>query len=93
MTGPENAVSQVETRNSDAAPGIWGPVCVVVGNEDGNRSLFLAFLKNKRLSKTCGRGKFDGCEGQIRPFLDDTLECVSESIMLQKRARLVQAAN
>ena len=32
---------------------------------------------------TCSRGKFDGCEGRIRPFLDDTLECVSESIMLQ----------
>ena len=32
----------------------------------------------------CGRGEFDGCEGRIRPFLDDTLECVSESIMLQK---------
>ena len=22
---------------------------------------------------TCGRGEFDGCEGRIRPFLDDTL--------------------
>ena len=33
---------------------------------------------------TCGGGEFDGCEGRIRPFLDDSLECVSESIMLQK---------
>ena len=33
---------------------------------------------------TCGGGEFDGCEGRIRPFLGDTLECVSESIMLQK---------
>ena len=33
---------------------------------------------------TCGRGEFDGCEGRILPFLDDTLEYVSESIMLQK---------
>ena len=32
----------------------------------------------------CGGGEFDGCEGSIRPFLDDTLEYVSESIMLQK---------
>ena len=35
-------------------------------------------------SNTCGGGEFDGCEGRILPFLDDTLECVSESIMLQK---------
>ena len=33
---------------------------------------------------TFGGGEFDGCEGRIRPFIDDTLECVSESIMLQK---------
>ena len=45
------------------------------------------------VSNMCGGGEFDGCEGRIRPFLDDTLECVSESIMLQKRAVLVQAAN
>ena len=32
----------------------------------------------------CGGGEFYGCEGRIRPFLDDTLEYVSESIMLQK---------
>ena len=36
------------------------------------------------VSNTCGRGEFDSCEGRILPFLDDTLECVSESIMLQK---------
>ena len=36
------------------------------------------------VSKTCGRGEFDGCEGRIQPFIDDSLECVSESIMLQK---------
>ena len=30
------------------------------------------------------RSEFDGCEGRIRPFLGDTLEYVSESIMLQK---------
>ena len=35
-------------------------------------------------SNMCGRGEFDGCEGRIRPFFDDTLEYVSESIMLQK---------
>ena len=33
---------------------------------------------------TCGGGDFDDCEGRIRPFLDYTLECVSESVMLQK---------
>ena len=44
-------------------------------------------------SNMCGGGKFDGCEGRIQPFLDDTLECVSESIILQKLAALVQAAN
>ena len=32
----------------------------------------------------CGWGEFDGCEKRIWPFLDDTLECGSESIMLQK---------
>ena len=32
----------------------------------------------------CGGGEFDGCEGRIQPFLDDTMEYVSESIMLQK---------
>ena len=32
----------------------------------------------------CSGGEFNGCEGRIRPFLDDTLEYVSESIMLQK---------
>ena len=36
------------------------------------------------VSNTCGGGDFDGCEGRILPFLDDTMECVSESIMLQK---------
>ena len=35
-------------------------------------------------SNTCGGGEFDGCEGRIQPFLDDTLECVSEYVMLQK---------
>ena len=33
---------------------------------------------------TCGGGEFDGCEGRIRLFLNYTLECVSESVMLQK---------
>ena len=47
-TGPKNAVSQVERRHSYAAPGLGGRVCVVVGDEDGNR-IFLAFLKNKQL--------------------------------------------
>ena len=36
------------------------------------------------VSNTCGGGEFDGYEDRIRPYLDDTLECVSESIMLQK---------
>ena len=36
------------------------------------------------VSNTCGGGEFDVCEGRIRPFLDETLECVSESIMIQK---------
>ena len=36
------------------------------------------------VSNMCGGGEFDGCEGRIRPFLDDTLECESESIMIQK---------
>ena len=49
VTGPENAVSQVERRHSDVAPVLGGRVCFVVGDEDGNRSFFLAFLKNKRL--------------------------------------------
>ena len=49
VTGPENAVSQVERRHSHAAPGIGGRVCAVVGDEDGNWSVFLALLKNKQL--------------------------------------------
>ena len=39
---------------------------------------------------TCGGGEFDSCEGRIRPFLDYTLEFVSESVMLQKM-RLARA--
>ena len=49
VTGPENAVSQVESRHTDKIPGLGGRVCFVVGDEDGNRSFFLAFLKNKLL--------------------------------------------
>ena len=45
VTGPENTVSQVEIRNSDAAPGLGGRVCVVVGDEDGNQSFFSFFGK------------------------------------------------
>ena len=49
FTGPENAVSQVERRHTDVAPVLGGRVCFVVGNEDGNMSFILSFLKNKRL--------------------------------------------
>ena len=42
------------------------------------------------VSNTCGGGEFDGCEGKIRPFFDDTLEYVSESVKLQK-TRLAHA--
>ena len=35
------------------------------------------------VSNTCGGGEFDGCEGRIRKFLDDTLDGVSEYIMVQ----------
>ena len=49
MIGPENSVSQVERRHSLVVPGLGGRVCVVVGDEDGNWSLFLSFLKKKRL--------------------------------------------
>ena len=38
----------MEKRHSHAVPGLGGRVCVVVGDEDGNRSFF-RFLKNKRL--------------------------------------------
>ena len=41
--GPENAVSQVERRHSDAALGLGGRVCAVVGDEDGNRQFFYVF--------------------------------------------------
>ena len=47
LKGLENAVSQVERRHSDAAPRIWGRVCVIVGDEDGNWSFFLLFWKIK----------------------------------------------
>ena len=49
VIGPENEVSEVERQHSDVAPGLGGHVCFAVGDEDGNRSYFLAFLKNKRL--------------------------------------------
>ena len=49
VTGPENAVSQVKRRQSDAAPGLGGRFCFVVGDEDGNWSFGLGSLKNKRL--------------------------------------------
>ena len=35
---PKNSVSQVERRHSFAAPGLGGRVCIVDGDEDGNRS-------------------------------------------------------
>ena len=42
------------------------------------------------VSNTCSGGELDVCEGRIRPFLEYTLECVSESVMLQK-TRLARA--
>ena len=42
---PINPVSQVERRHSDAAPGLGDRVCVVVGDEDGNRIFFSFFEK------------------------------------------------
>ena len=42
-TGPENVVSQVERQHSDALPGLGGRVCVVIGDEDGNRHFFNLF--------------------------------------------------
>ena len=36
------------------------------------------------VSITYGGVEFDGCKGMIRLFLDETLDGVSESIMLQK---------
>ena len=45
VTGPENAVSQVERRHIHAALGLGGRVCVVVGDEDGNQSFFSFFEK------------------------------------------------
>ena len=44
-TVPENAVSQMERLHSEAAPGIGGHVCVVVGDEDGNGSFFCILEK------------------------------------------------
>ena len=35
-TGPENSVSQVERLHSEAAPGLGGGICVVVGDDVGN---------------------------------------------------------
>ena len=43
VTGPENAVPQVERQHSDVALVLGGRVCVVVGNEDGNRQFFICF--------------------------------------------------
>ena len=36
------------------------------------------------VSNKYGGGEFDGSEGRIWMFIDDTLECVSAYIMLQK---------
>ena len=56
-TGPENAVSQVERRHSDAAPGLGGRVCVVVGDEDENRQFFNLFsiIKDSHTFKNIGQ--------------------------------------
>ena len=53
MTVPEKAVSQVEIRHSDAAPGLGGRVCVAVGDEDGNCQFFYMFsiIKDSRTFK------------------------------------------
>ena len=45
ITGPENAVYQVERRHSHAVPGLRGRVFVVVGDENGNRVFFSFFEK------------------------------------------------
>ena len=36
------------------------------------------------VSNMCSGGEFDGCDRRILSILDDTMEYVSESIMLQK---------
>ena len=55
-------------------------MCVLENSADSVDSS----IRVSEVLNMCGGGEFDGCEGRIRPFLDDTLECVSESIMLQK---------
>ena len=45
VTGPENAVSEVERRNSDVASGLGGRICFVVGDEDGDQSFFFCFFE------------------------------------------------
>ena len=57
VTGPENAVPQVEIRHSDEAPGLGGRVCVVVGDEDGNRQFFYLFsiIKDSHTFKNTGQ--------------------------------------
>ena len=49
VTGPENAVSQVEKWHSDVAPGLGGRVYVIVGDEDGSRQFLKSVFINKRL--------------------------------------------
>ena len=49
---PINVVSQVDRLNIEAAPGIRGHVCIVVGDDDGNGRqppVFLAVFNSKRL--------------------------------------------
>ena len=51
-TGPENVVPQVEILHSEAAPGLGGGVCIVVGKEFGNGRqppVFLTVFNSKRL--------------------------------------------
>ena len=59
VTGPENTVSQVDRRNSLAAPGLGGRVCVVVGDEDENRQFFYLFsiIKDSHTLKKSGSSK------------------------------------
>ena len=48
----ENSVSQVERLHSEAAPGLGGRVCVVVGDNDENgrqSPVYLAVFNSKRL--------------------------------------------
>ena len=99
----------MERRHSHAASGLGGRVCVVVGDEDANRS-FLSFFKNacvkkiRRIWWICHDGSWTfrtraaevsltAVRGGFDRFLMTPWNVGQNPSCYKKRARLARAAN